>query len=99
MIAPTVGRVVWFYPRGAAPQPNAAIIAFVHNDRLVNLAYFDVNGVQYSAQRVQLLQDGEQPTTRYCTWMPFQIGQAKIIAAAAPNPVFASGDSFERDLN
>jgi hypothetical protein len=79
MIKPTVGRVVWYWPLNAEPQgqPQAALIAWVHSDTLVNLAVFDPNGNGYSRTSVLLYQgDGERPTGEICEWMPYQIGQA-----------------------
>ena len=81
MIKPTIGRVVWFHPAGstAQEQPNAAIIAYVWNEFMVNLAVFDANGVATSCTSVALYQGGEteeRPTSYYCEWMPYQQGQA-----------------------
>ena len=80
MTTPTVGRVVWFYAMGhdEVTQPHAAIVAAVHNDRLINVAFFDANGVAGSATNVTLLQDDEIAAvgSEYCCWMPFQKGQA-----------------------
>lgn len=84
MIKPTVGRHVLYTPhinelvaRTPDNQPHAAIIAAVHNDRLVNLSVFDANGVQYARQNVQLLQeDDAAPDEAYAEWMPYQKEQA-----------------------
>lgn len=86
MIQPTIGRVVWYHPRpgeiGLAVNdgstPCAAIVAYVWNDRMVNLTVCDHNGQAQSRTSVRLLQDGEPPMpgTAYCEWMPFQKGQA-----------------------
>lgn len=96
VIPPTIGRVVWFYPAtnsaeaGFAPppagEPLAAVIAHVHGPAMVNLAVFDANGVAHSRTSVLLCQDGEAlpERGRYCAWMPFQKGQAKAQATAAP---------------
>jgi hypothetical protein len=86
MIKPTIGRVVWFYPDGTASrdageQPNSAMVAFVHNDRLINIGYLDHNGLPRHATSQRLLQEGDDepssPTAPFCCWMPFQVGQAK----------------------
>lgn len=84
MIKPSIGRVVWFQPAKAEDQPKldqpyAALIAYVWNDRMVNLAYFNENGEHRNATSVMLLQD-EDPipvTGYYAEWMPFQKGQAQ----------------------
>ncbi len=84
LITPTVGRVVWYYPNGAkvGPQPHAALVAYVHGDRCVNLACFDANGLPYAATSVVLRQEGDEaPAGSYCCWMPYQLGQAKKAAS------------------
>lgn len=86
VIAPTVGRIVWFH-KGTGQdalieidsrQPMAAIITYVHHDRLINVTVFNHEGVCYPLTSVQLLQDGEIGALDafYCEWMPFQKGQA-----------------------
>lgn len=79
VIKPTVGRVVWFWPNGkySGGQPYAATIAYVHNDRCVNIGYLDANGIPMRATSVFLAQDGEpEPGGWFCEWMPYQKGQA-----------------------
>lgn len=83
MIKPTVGRVVWYYPpgRSASEQPQAAIVAHVWSDTCVNLAIFGDDGSPRAAPPTSVLlvqEGGETPSGgHYCTWMPYQIGQAK----------------------
>lgn len=81
MIAPTVGRVVWFYtysPGQGHKGPLSASVARVWNDRMVNLGYLDQDGNHHAATSVALVQEGDEaPQANYCTWMPYQIGQAK----------------------
>lgn len=89
MIKPTVGRVVWFWPAThsaegnwtppAEGEPCAAIISKVWSDSCVNLAVFDGDGKSHSKTSVPLVQENEPaPEFGYfCTWMPFQLGQAK----------------------
>ena len=80
MILPTVGRVVWFYKysQGQGHKgPLAAHVAHVHGDDCVNLMVIDQNGSPRSETSVKLVQeDDEAPTNDYCTWMPYQKGQA-----------------------
>lgn len=82
MIKPTVGRVVWYYPGGeiakaAGDQPRAAIVAHVHHDRSINIAWFGRDGKPNQAQNVPLLQDDDvMPADEFCMWMPYQHGQA-----------------------
>jgi hypothetical protein len=83
MISPSIGRIVWLYLRGktqlqAKEQPHAAIVAYVHSDTLINVAYFDSNGLHQRAAGVRLLQEGEEaPGTPFCAWMPYQQEKAK----------------------
>jgi len=78
MISPTVGRVVWFYHSGEPENPMAAIVAKVHDDRLVNLMAISPEGHPHPRPSVPLLQDDDKPDGRseWCAWMPFQKGQA-----------------------
>ncbi|UPK31796.1 hypothetical protein IVB18_26055 [Bradyrhizobium sp. 186] len=90
MIKPTVGRVVWFTPsinahqtdpafRHIDPaQPCAAMVTHVWGDRMVNLVTFDSNGAAFGKTSVVLLQDDDaKPEYGYfCSWMPYQVGQA-----------------------
>jgi hypothetical protein len=88
MIKPTVGRVVLYYTNGktqfdANEQPEAATVAYVHSDTMVNLSVVDHNGVQYGVRRVFLYQgEGERPLLSYAEWMPYQ----KQVAAGAIAP-------------
>jgi len=78
MISPKVGSLVLFHPfaaveRGADYQPHAAIVTFVHSDRLVNLAVFNSGGGSYGREAVSLLQDDDQPPrgkTPFADWIP-----------------------------
>lgn len=83
MIQPTIGRVVWYWPRLRNPgtqssQPQAAIVTWVHSDVLVNLVVFDANGRPSGRTSVELYQgQPDRPDGEYCEWMPYQVGQAK----------------------
>lgn len=92
MIKPTVGRVLWYYPRGGAEGPPlAAIVACVWSDTCVNLAIFNASGTPMSdpPTSVLLVQEGNPRPTggNFCEWMPFQVGQAKRHAELDPAPV------------
>lgn len=82
MIKPSVGRVVLFYRHGktqfdAAEQPEAATVAYVHSDTMINLSVVDHNGIQFARTSVYLYQgEGERPENSYAEWMPYQLGQA-----------------------
>jgi hypothetical protein len=88
MIKPTVGRVVWYWTAQMIKnqqQPYAAIITFVHSDKLINIAYFDADGRAGSNTSVLLLQDGEEKPDYgrpYCEWMPYQ----KAVASGEISP-------------
>lgn len=85
MIKPTVGRMLHYYPAsedsGAivnCGHPLAATIAHVWNDRCINIAYLDTNGVWRSKTSVLLVHEDDEarPGACYCVWMPYQKGQA-----------------------
>jgi hypothetical protein len=82
-IPPTPGRIVLFHASehdGIARlngQPLAAMVAGVHNDRLVNLAVLDAYGNWQQRSNVILAQpNDERPNTAHATWMEYQVGQA-----------------------
>ena len=84
IITPTPGRVVWLHmPQGSGlavkpGQPLAAIVAAVHDDRSIAIGFFDAAGQHHSRERIALVQEGDTaPAGEFCTWMPFQQGQAK----------------------
>jgi hypothetical protein len=79
MIEPTIGRVVWYRPDDSMnDQPLAALVAYVHGPRSVNLAVFDPNGIAFNRTYITLRQEGDDlPQRPFCEWMPYQIGQAK----------------------
>lgn len=79
MISPTVGRIVWFYHSSSQKEPNAAIVAKVWSDRMVNLSVVNDDGTHKPVTSVNLVQeeDSTPETGPFCTWMPYQIGQSK----------------------
>jgi hypothetical protein len=82
VITPTIGRIVWFYPATYKPgeQPLAALVTYVWNERMVNLAVFDANGRHVdgtTSVRLVQPQDERPQSGYYCTWMPYQVGQAQ----------------------
>lgn len=79
LIPPTVGRIVWFRDESNQEgQPYAAIVTYVHNDRLVSLTVFHPNLPASNRTYVQLVQEGDAVEgPEHCTWMPYQLGQAK----------------------
>jgi hypothetical protein len=100
MIKPTVGRIVHFHAgRGdrSPGQPYAAIITHVWSDTRVNLCVFGPDGRPEPRTSVMLWQEeGTPPPSyledQYCTWMPYQKGQAaKADAAAAEQPARPAG--------
>lgn len=82
MIIPTIGRVVWVYRNGSRPpnQAEPALVSFVTNDRLINVAGFDMYGNHFSAIGLTLLQEEDNPalfTGSYACWMPYQQAAAR----------------------
>jgi hypothetical protein len=80
MIHPTIRRVVIVQRGGPEAQPDGwpALVAKVHDDRLINAAGFTEEGTHFSRQSIQLLQDDDAPPESgpYAEWMPYQKGQA-----------------------
>lgn len=84
MIEPTVGRVVLYTPDteddqihvNYGVQPMAATVAYVWNERMVNLSVVDHNGKQFSLTSVPLAQDDDAVSPGMCEWMEYQKGQA-----------------------
>ena len=61
-------------------QPEDATIVAVWNPTLLNLQVIDHHGVARAETSVQLLQEGDLiPPSRFATWMPFQVGQSKLL--------------------
>jgi hypothetical protein len=85
MIEPSIGRVVWYTPAATEriksdpdDQCLPALVTYVWNTRMINLAAFTPSGVPFGVTSVILVQEGDAtPIERYATWMPYQIGQAK----------------------
>lgn len=83
MIQPTVGRILWFYrsvedASNANVQPRAAQVAYVVNDRCVNVMLLDAQGDSGPKLAVQLYQDGDpDPQGEFTCWMPYQSEQSK----------------------
>lgn len=81
MMTPTVGRIVWFRGYGTIPEAQAlpAMITYVHNDRLVNLARWTPFGDPLPGEsKVVLVQEGDpEPDGQFCHWMPYQKAVAK----------------------
>jgi hypothetical protein len=78
MIKPTVGRVVHYWERQGwrGPQPQAAMIAYVHADDLVNLTVLRPSGETVACQSVRFWGGaGERPGHAHWEWMEFQKGQ------------------------
>lgn len=83
MISPTVGRVVLVHGLTRrevmrwGDQPMAGIVAYVHNDRMVNVTVFDHSGASHAVTSVPLLQDDDTSNGGvYAEWLPYQKGQA-----------------------
>lgn len=94
MIKPTIGRVVLVHRvkdgQPLSPQPEPALVCYVHTDRMINVGGFDANGQPFACTSMTLLQDDDLPPNliagAYATWMPYQKEQAakaEVIEEAA----------------
>lgn len=87
-IPPTVGRKVWYWPTAqekswSHDQPFDATIVHVLGERQVNLHVLNEIGYPLPAkEHIVLVQPDQErdPVPGECSWMPFQIGQAKAQA-------------------
>lgn len=83
MIVPSIGRVMWYWPvkEERGDQPLVALVTYVHDDNIVNLAVFSSDGnVGGGRGSVPIVQDGSPyiaGDSPYVEWMPYQVGQAK----------------------
>lgn len=88
MIAPTIGRVVWYFPVESDlavstgrlmerydDKPFLAHVCYVWSDTCVNLVVFDHAGQRFTRTSVAINVDGASP---HAEWMPYQ----KAVAAA-----------------
>lgn len=83
-IAPTVGRIVWYYPAEsdfigctlAPDEPMAATVAFVLDAGRVNLSVTDHRGCVFPVEDVELIQGVGPHQGEHCRWMPYQLAQA-----------------------
>jgi hypothetical protein len=86
IIKPTVGRVVWYWPRVnggfRSDQPLLAMVCYVWNDHMVNLTVCSHEGVWFPKTSIYLVQEGiDHPfIENFAQWMPYQQAQAKKYA-------------------
>ena len=93
VIQPDVSRHVHYIPSDAdratmvaiGAQPLHAVVIFVHNERMVNLAIIDHHGTAHTRNSVQLVQPGDELPSYggYCRWMPYQVKSAPIVLTEA----------------
>ena len=93
-----VGRGIWFWPNGSNSkhdeQACAAIVTFLHSDRLVNIAYFTPAGEVRSRENVVAMQPGDQwpaDGSAFVCFVPAQAAQVIEVpdeAPAAANEVY-----------
>ena len=86
-ITPTIGRKVWLFATAAAcaqdsAQAFDATIIYVHPDGKINVYYVNHWGTAGSFDNVELRDPSAsdchgKESVAYCTWMPYQVGQAK----------------------
>lgn len=78
MIKPTIGRVVWYKDSSISDQMMPALICYVWNDGMVNLAVHNGNGESFSKTSVPLFHgDAGNCPESVCCWMPYQKQQAE----------------------
>lgn len=84
---PSIGRIVLYHPTSEVTQ--AAIVACVHSDTMLNLTVFDSNGVPSGKTSVPLIGEGQSRPefSPFCEWMPYQLGQAKKVSDPVLFPV------------
>ena len=98
VIIPDVSRHVHFVPDGEdrghmvqrGGQPLHAVVIFVHNERTVNLAITDHDGMFHTRIGVTLVQPGDElPGGSYCQWMAYQVKAAFAhdVGASRPHPI------------
>ena len=95
VIIPDVSRHVHFVPDGEdrghmvqrGGQPLHAVVIFVHNERTVNLAITDHDGMFHTRIGVTLVQPGDElPGGSYCQWMAYQIKQTEPVVSIPVTP-------------
>jgi hypothetical protein len=77
MIVPTIGRVVLVFNRHGNPlkqHPEAGLVAFVHNNRLINIGGFDHHGMPFAITSLRLMQEGDVADGGevHAEWMQYQ---------------------------
>ena len=82
MITPTIGRVVLVFNRhrnANKAKPEAAFIADVHSDRLINVGGVDHGGMPFAVTSLRLAQEGDiiGDGEVHAAWMPYQKAVAK----------------------
>ena len=82
MIVPTIGRVVLVFNRyqnTMRQYPEAAQIAFVHSDRMINVGGIDHNGLPFCLTSLRLAQEGDilADGEVHAAWMPYKKAVAK----------------------
>jgi hypothetical protein len=97
VIVPSIGRVVWFWPIEPVDQPYAALVTYVHSDRLINVGGFTANGEPFARTSIKLRQDGDPEAApfpvrgveAYAEWMPYQ---KQVASGAIPPTLHAQPD-------
>ena len=101
MITPTIGRQVWFHHGGNYPHVKAlgpifaATIVHVWDDRCINIAALDSDGMLFGVQQVALIQDTGDSNINvvnpFATWMPYQ----KAVASGQQAPTLHETDALK----
>jgi hypothetical protein len=82
MIVPSIGRVVLVFNRhhnAEKAKPEAALVAYVHSDRLINVGGVDHYGMPFAMRSLRLVQEGDAVADDepHAAWMPYQKAVAK----------------------
>jgi len=99
---PSVGRRVWYWPHpsernydplddvsdGSDLQPFDAGIARVNKDGTINVSIVSDSGYPMTPrQGVMLRETPDQAVAGECSWMPYQVGQAKANTQSPSEPL------------
>lgn len=100
MMKPTIGRVVYFFgPVSRIDRPECALVVYVHDEYMVNLAVFDHNGVQRAETSVYSKEAPVDSNGGRWDWMPYQKQKAAVgdhnSESAEPRPETVSRQGLE----
>ena len=83
MVAPTIGRKVWYFEAPGRPEQDATIVD-VTDPKHISVVINHRDCTQSSRSGLTLVQPGEPlPEGEHATWMPYQIATNAPAAPAA----------------